>query len=403
MQQPNRRSILTAGAAAAAGLVAATSPAASAPAATDRAAADPGPQNPALQNANPSQFTPVPTDHGNLGGLKYSFSASHNRRTDAGWAREVTVRQFPMAKSIAGVNMRLDAGGVRELHWHLPAEWAYMLYGNARITAVDAGGRHFAADVKEGDLWFFPSGVPHSIQGLGPDGCEFLLAFDDGTFSEDSTFLITDWVAHTPRDVLAKNFGVPEAMFDKVPQKELYIFNARMPGDLASDLRQTDQPLVPEPFNYALLDQTPIRTRGGTVRIADSSNFKASRTIAAALVELEPGGLRELHWHPQADEWQYWISGHGRMTIFASQGKANTVDFAPGDVGYVPRSFGHYIENTGPGVLRYLELFNSDRYADVSLTNWIANTPSQLVADHLKVPDEFVRNLPKTKAPVVPM
>ena len=397
MMPPNRRSLLSAGAAT--GLIAAATTARAGQG--GGAAADPGPQDTALQDANPSEFTPVPTDRGNLGGLKYSFSAAHNRRTDAGWAREVTVRQFPMAKSIAGVNMRLDAGGIRELHWHRPAEWAYMLYGVARITAVDQDGRHFAADVKEGDLWYFPSGVPHSIQGLGPDGCEFLLAFDDGAFSEDSTFLITDWLAHTPKDVLAKNFGVPESTFDKVPQKELYIFNGRMPGDLAGDLRQSSQPIVPEPFNFSLLDQAPIRAKGGTVRIADSSNFKVSQTIAAALVELEPGGLRELHWHPQADEWQYWISGHGRMTIFASESKANTTDFAPGDVGYVPRSFGHYIENTGTDTLRYLELFASDRYADVSLTNWMANTPAQLVADHLKVPDAFVQSLPQVKTPVV--
>lgn len=123
--------------------------------------------------------------------------------------------------------MRLDAGGIRELHWHLPAEWAYMLYGKARITAVDGNNRKFAADVKEGDLWFFPSGIPHSIQGPEPDGCEFLLAFDDGAFSEDSTFLITDWLAHTPKDVLTTNFGQPAASFDPIPEKELYIPEAK--------------------------------------------------------------------------------------------------------------------------------------------------------------------------------
>jgi hypothetical protein len=81
--------------------------------------------------------------------------------------------------------MRLNAGGVRELHWHKAAEWAYMLYGAARITAVDGEGRNFVDDVSVGDLWYFPSGIPHSIQGLGPDGCEFLLVFDDGSFDED--------------------------------------------------------------------------------------------------------------------------------------------------------------------------------------------------------------------------
>jgi oxalate decarboxylase len=374
--------------------------ASSAPA--ERAAADPGPRNESLEDANPSEFSPSATDEGNLGSLKYSFSEAHNRRTEAGWAREVTVRQLPIAKSIAGVNMRLNAGAVRELHWHLPAEWAYMLYGSARITAVDENNLKFVADVKEGDLWFFPSGIPHSIQGLGPDGCEFLLAFDDGAFSEDSTFLITDWMAHTPKAVLAKNFGTTASLFDRLPEKELYIFNARMPGAPADDMKQSRQPVVPEPFNFSLMDQAPIRTAGGTVRIADSSNFKASKTIAAALVEVEPGGMRELHWHPNADEWQYYISGKARMTVFASGSKANTVDFAASDVGYVPRSFGHYIENTGTDRLRFLEIFASNHYADVSLKGWMANSPAELVADHLKVADDFIKSLNETKQPVVP-
>ncbi|MEI9976750.1 MAG: cupin domain-containing protein [Ignavibacteriota bacterium] len=77
---------------------------------------------------------------------------------------------------------------------------------NARITAVDQNGKSLVSDVGAGDLWLFPPGVPHSIQGLGPDGCRFLLVFDDGNFDEFHTFLITDWLTHTSKEVLAKNF-----------------------------------------------------------------------------------------------------------------------------------------------------------------------------------------------------
>ena len=83
--------------------------------------------------------------------------------------REATIRELPISKTMAGVNMRLKAGGVRELHWHKEAEWSYMLKGKARITAVDELGRTFADDVSEGDLWYFPPGIPHSIQGLDSD------------------------------------------------------------------------------------------------------------------------------------------------------------------------------------------------------------------------------------------
>ena len=103
--------------------------------------------------------------------------------------------------------MRLTAGGVRELHWHTADEWAFVLYGNARITCVDKDGKSFVADVKKDDLWYFPGGIPHSIQGLEPDGTEFMLVFDDGNFSESETVLLSDLECRTCRpDVLAKNF-----------------------------------------------------------------------------------------------------------------------------------------------------------------------------------------------------
>ena len=226
----------------------------------------------------------------------------HNRLEPGGWAREVTRRELPIATTLAGVNMRLKAGAVRELHWHKPGEWAYMLYGRARITAIDPEGSAFVDDVGVGDLWFFPSGFPHSIQGLNPDGCEFLLVFDDGDFSESSTFLITDWFAHVPKSVLAKNFGRPESAFADIPKHERYIFETRVPGPLGHERTGPTSPLR---FSHRLLAQDPQRGPGGTVRIADSRNFPASASIAAALVEIEPGGLRELHWHPNNDEWRY--------------------------------------------------------------------------------------------------
>jgi len=111
--------------------------------------------------------------------------------------------------------MRLTAGGVRELHWHQAAEWAYMTYGNCRITVLDPEGRPYVPDVKQGDIWYFPPGYPHSLQGLEPDGAEFVICFDDGAASEFNTLLVTDWFAHTPPSVLAKNFGEPGRDFSQ--------------------------------------------------------------------------------------------------------------------------------------------------------------------------------------------
>ena len=181
---------------------------------------DPGPQNRPLAAENPDSEWSPSTDSGTVKPFKYSFSLARKRVLSGGWTRQVSVRELPISTAMAGVEMRLTAGGVRELHWHVEAEWAIMLNGNARITAVDQNGKSFVSDVGVGDLWLFPPGVPHSIQGLGPDGCRFLLVFDDGAFDEFHTFLITDWLAHTPKEVLAKNFNVSESTFDAVPKKD---------------------------------------------------------------------------------------------------------------------------------------------------------------------------------------
>ena len=368
-----------------------------------RGGTDPGPRNLARDRQNPDLLVPPSTDHGTLPNLRFSFSDSHVRLESGGWTRQVTVRELGVSKNIAGVNMRLNAGGVRELHWHKAAEWAYMLYGTARITAIDAQGRYFVDDVGVGDLWYFASGFPHSIQGLGPDGCEFLLVFDDGDFDEDNTFLLSDWFKHTPNDVLAKNFGAPASLFGHTPDpSELYIFPAPVPGALASD-QFPGSPQVPERMSHRMMAQQPIRSKSGTVRITDTAVFPASKTISAALVEVEPGGMRELHWHPNTDEWQYYIEGQARMGVFAASGQARTFDFSAGDVGYVPFAMGHYVENTGTTPLRFLEIFKSNYYADVSLNQWLALTPPELVNAHLKLGSPFAEALRKNKVPVVPV
>jgi oxalate decarboxylase len=363
-----------------------------------------GPRNAELERQNPNLLASPYTDAGTVPNLKFSFADAHNRLLTGGWSREVTARELPVSTTLAGVNMRLKPGAIRELHWHKEAEWAYMLAGHARITAIDADGHNFIDDLGTGDLWNFRAGLPHSIQALA-DGCEFLLVFDDGMFSENATFLLTDWFDHTPLEVLAKNLGVSESALSglpKDPNHERYIFNGEVPPPLADDVVRSPAGKASMGMTYRLLEQEPVEVPGGRVRIVDSSNFPAASTIAAALVELDQGAMRELHWHPTNDEWQYYISGRGQMTVFASSGKARTFDYRAGDVGYVPFAMGHYVLNTGEQPLRFLEMFRSPRYADVSLNQWLALTPPELVQAHLNLDQSTTAAITANKAkPVI--
>ncbi|CAF1828573.1 oxalate decarboxylase [Bacillus subtilis] len=358
------------------------------------------PRNIERDRQNPDMLVPPETDHGTVSNMKFSFSDTHNRLEKGGYAREVTVRELPISENLASVNMRLKPGAIRELHWHKEAEWAYMIYGSARVTIVDEKGRSFIDDVGEGDLWYFPSGLPHSIQALD-EGAEFLLVFDDGSFSENSTFQLTDWLAHTPKEVIVANFGVTKEEIANLPGKEKYIFENQLPGSLKDDIVEGPNGEVPYPFTYRLLEQEPIESEGGKVYIADSTNFKVSKTIASALVTVEPGAMRELHWHPNTHEWQYYISGKARMTVFASDGHARTFNYQAGDVGYVPFAMGHYVENIGDEPLVFLEIFKDDHYADVSLNQWLAMLPEKFVQAHLDLGKDFTDVLSKEKHPVV--
>lgn len=361
-------------------------------------ATDLGPRDILRALENPDMLVPPVTDAGTMPNLRFSFSDTPMTLKHGGWSRQVTARDLPIATTLAGVNMRLTPGGVRELHWHKELEWSFMIAGKARITAVDQNGKNFIADVGVGDLWYFPPGIPHSIQGL-EEGCEFLLVFDNGNFADLDTFTISDWFAHTPKEVLSANFGVPIDAFKNIPKQEKYIYQAEVPGPLESVA-------IPDPFGtrnfiHSLLGQEPIKSPGGSVRIADSENFPVSQEISVALVEILPGAMRELHWHPNNDEWQYFLSGQGRMTGFAADGTAGTFDVRAGDVGYMPFCYGHYIQNTGTETLWYLEVFKSPKYADISLTQWMALTPKQIVSSNLNVGPELMNALRKDKWAVV--
>jgi oxalate decarboxylase len=370
----------------------------------DHSSSDPGPENQALLNANRNTNTPPPTDHGDIGPIWYSFDLARKRVEEGGWTHQVTQRELPPSKDLAGVNMRLTAGSFRELHWHTADEWAYMESGNARVSVLNPDGTMFIDDVSEGDLWFFPAGFPHSIQGLGPDGCQFLLVFNEGLFSEDNPFLISEFVAHVPPEVLAKNSRLTPSDIAKLPKEQLYIFPSTVPGSLATDRAAIGGSRVqaPQQYTFKMGSMAPtIKSVGGEVRIVDSRNFPVNTSIAASLVRLKPGGLRELHWHPNAAEWQFWLAGTGRMTIVMPEGRARTMDFNANDVGFVPAVAGHYIENTGTTDVVFLEMFKAPQFLDFSLNNWIGRMPPQMAMAHLNLDESALKRIPTEKQELI--
>jgi oxalate decarboxylase len=328
--------------------------------------------------------------------LEFSFPLERQKpkAERGGTAREASVDEFPISKGLAGVSMRVEPGTMRELHWHAnAAEWGYVVSGRCRTTIYEPSGRSEVNDFNPGDLWYFPRGHGHSIQGIGDETCHFILVFDNGAFSEFATFSVTDWVAHTPPEVLSKEFGMPASSFSSFPRGEVYFAQGPVPTGPAPE--SSDQ--SPLTHRYQLLKQAPTIYPGGTLTIATVDNFPISKTVSGGVMTLEPGALRGMHWHPNADEWQYVMAGRIRMTVFASQGRASTVEMGPGDVGYVPMGMGHYLENIGSEEARLLLAFNSGDYQEIGLAGWLGSNPAQVVATNFSIPVEEVEKFPKRR------
>jgi oxalate decarboxylase len=284
---------------------------------------------------------------------------------------------------------------MRELHWHATAaEWAYVDKGRVRTTVIDPEGRSETNDFEPGDIWYFPRGHGHMLECLGDKPCHFILIFDNGYFSEFGTFSITDWIGHTPKPLLAKNFDVPESAFDGFPTKEAYFAHGALPPEKAATPLQGVK-LPPETHRYQFHTEDPHRVfKGGREWRVDSKRFPISKTITGEFLELEPGSLRELHWHPTADEWQYLLEGQISVTLFGAGGRYRTETLTQGDVGYIPQGYGHSIENVGDKPCRILIGLNTGIYESIDLSQWIAGNPPDVLATNFGKPAALFEKFP---------
>jgi oxalate decarboxylase len=335
--------------------------------------------------------------------FKFALEKSQGKVIGGSFGKEATVTQLPISKGIAGVSMKLEPGAMRELHWHATAaEWAFVLEGRVRTTVIDPQGASETNDFEPGDVWYFPRGHGHMLQSLGDKPCHFILIFDNGYFSEFGTFSITDWIGHTPKPLLAKNFGLPESAFDSFPKEEVYFARGKIPPAKPSVPLQGWKPSA-QTHKYRLLSQKPIATfEGGREWRVDSSRFPISKTVTGVILDLDPGALRTLHWHPSADEWQYVIDGNVSVTLFGSHGRFRTEQLGKGDVGYIPQGYGHSIENVGTTAARILIGFNSGVYECIDLTQWIAGNPADVLATNFSQTAELVEKVPHRDVFVAP-
>ena len=357
-----------------------------------------------LAAASAINAEPAPQEHKPepIANFKYNIESERGWVGEGGSAKEATVAEFPISQSIAGVSMRLKPGAIRELHWHaLAAEWAYMLEGRCRATVVMPNGQSEISDFGPGDTWYFPRGHGHALQGMGPGEAHFLLGFDNGHFSEYGTFSITDWLSTAPKNVVARTLGIPESAVDQLPKKEIYIGPGKVPVAAIEPLRDAQMQPAQASHKYRLDMQPPRVFPGGREYIVSSKEFPIQTTLTAVRMDLQPGALRELHWHPHADEWQFYVRGRARVGVFGSHSRTRVEEFGPNDVGFVQQGYGHYIEQIGDEPTEVIILFNSGVFEEISLANWLGGNPVSLLETNFGIPKSLIDQLPKRETGIV--
>jgi oxalate decarboxylase len=337
----------------------------------------------------------IPRKTGTAQAFTASLDAGPIKATTGGWARDVTANQLPIATGISGAHLFLNPGGVREMHWHASAEWAYVLAGQCQATVIDPDGGVEIANFKAGDTWLFPAGHAHAIQTLGSDPCHAILTFDDGFYSDHGTFGLSDWLSRLSGPVLDAAFGLGGGVASDLPAGETYIMQGPavpLDGEAARAERRLDGKLS---HKFSLSQVEPlIEDAAGSLRIAPARAFPISTTMTGFRATLAPGAVHAPHWHPSANEWHFLVSGRTRVTMYEPEKRLATAELKPGDCAYFPRAAGHMIENIGTEPCEFVGVLDAAAYQECSLAQWLALTPRQLIAANLGLSESALAALP---------
>lgn len=324
------------------------------------------------------------------------------KATSGGWARDITTRGLPIATAIAGAHLYLNAGGIREMHWHDSAEWAYILAGHCQVTVVDPDGETEIANYGPGDLWYFPKGHSHAIQALGPEPCHAVLAFDDGLYAEHGTFGLSDWISRVDAGVAAQVTGLSKESLAQIPPAEVYIRQGEIVGFDTPQARNQQVLNRKRTHRYQLMAQPPrVKASKGTIHVASAKEYPISTTLTGIATRLKAGAMHEPHWHPNANEWHYVAKGKVRVTLFAMDKRLATAELSPGECAYIPRNCGHSIQNIGAEDCEIVGVLDSNRYEEATLSDWIRRAPRHALASNLGLPEAAFKSDRTARAAII--
>jgi oxalate decarboxylase len=304
----------------------------------------------------------------------------------------VNENNFSLLKSMALYLLRLDNGGVREPHWHPnAAELSYCLSGSALMTIFSPGAGHNTFTVNEGEIVYIPKGYLHHIENINHGETKFAIAFNH-EMPEDIG--ISGSTGSMADRVLGATFGLGSEYFGNFKKSNHdLIITSKSNSKFTAPTYQK----VPNYHKFNLKAFPPmVQSKGGTVSLGNANNFGILSGLACYLLTLKPKGIREPHWHPNAAELDYVISGRARMTIFSPGDKVNTFEVGPNEIVFVPPAYFHYIENVNSNEdMQFAVFFNHEMPEDIGISGAFGAYSNEVLGSMFGLDSKILDSLPK--------
>jgi oxalate decarboxylase len=299
---------------------------------------------------------------------------------------------FPILKGMAVYSLQLENGGVREPHWHPNSvELGYCLTGRALMTIFSPDAGHDTFTVDPGEIVFVPKGYLHHIENINQGNTKFVVIFNH-ELPEDigisgSSSSMTD-------NVLGATFGLSSDYFASFKKSSQDVLITQKTNTIAAT---TTYQKIPNHHKFNLKAFPPmVQSKGGTVSLGNANNFAILKNLACYLLTLKPKGIREPHWHPNAAELDYVISGRARMTIFSPDNNVETFEVGPGEIVFIPPAYFHYIENMNASEdMQFAVFFNHERPEDIGLSGAFGAYSNEVLGSIFGLQPKVLDSLPK--------
>lgn len=298
----------------------------------------------------------------------------------------LTSEEMPILNRLSLAVLTIAPGHSREPHWHPNAgELGYSLAGNCLMTVFSPGAQHDTFTLNPGDLSFVPKGYIHHIANVSDGEAKILLAYNH-QLPEDLDLSAS--LRAMSNHVLAATFGTDEKFFAGLKKGRDDVF--------ITDKNSENKPAFPSIPNRLKVNiegiNPQIISKGGSAKIANSYTLPTLEEIAMFSLRLSVNGVREPHWHPNANELNYVIKGRARVGIVSPGNEFDIGEVGPGEGSFIPASYFHHIENIGDEEMQMAVFFSHSIPNDIGISGALSAYSNEQLAAVFKVPVSYFKD-----------